>query len=71
VFGFARQSGGEVMVASANGQRQTFTLYLPRVSGDGTPQQILAEDAPPLDGRGMSVLVSKTISRSENSRPMR
>jgi two-component system NtrC family sensor kinase len=57
VFGFARQSGGEVMVASEMGKGSTFTLYLPRVSGDSTPQQILAEDAPPLDGRGMSVLV--------------
>ncbi len=57
VFGFARQSGGEVVVASEVGKGSTFTLYLPRVAGDSRPQQIAAEDAPPLDGRGMSVLV--------------
>jgi two-component system, NtrC family, sensor kinase len=57
VFGFARQSGGEVVVASEMGKGSTFTLYLPRVTGDGRPQQISEEDAPPLDGRGMSVLV--------------
>jgi len=34
-----------------------FTLYLPRVSGAGRPQQVPAEDAPPVDGQGMRVLV--------------
>ena len=57
VFGFARQSGGEVVVASEIGKGSVFTLYLPRAAADGRPQQIAAEDAPPLDGRGMSVLV--------------
>jgi two-component system, NtrC family, sensor kinase len=57
VFGFAKQSGGEVMVASEVGKGSTFTLYLPRVSGQGRPQQAPAEDAAPVDGHGMSVLV--------------
>jgi two-component system, NtrC family, sensor kinase len=57
VFGFAKQSGGEVMVASEVGKGSTFTLYLPRVPGDDRPQRIAAEDAPPVDGQGMSVLV--------------
>jgi two-component system, NtrC family, sensor kinase len=57
VFGFARQSGGEVMVASEMGQGSTFTLYLPRVAGGDRPQQPPAEDASPADGHGMSVLV--------------
>ena len=57
VFGFAKQSGGEVMVASEVGKGSTFTLYLPRVSGQGRPHQAPAEDAAPVDGHGLSVLV--------------
>lgn len=57
VFGFARQSGGEVVVASELGQGSTFTLYLPRVADDGRAQQTPVEDAPAIDGTGMSVLV--------------
>lgn len=57
VFGFAKQSGGEVVVASEVGKGSTFTLYLPRVAASGRPHAIPEEDAPPLDGHGMTVLV--------------
>ena len=57
VFGFAKQSGGEVDVASDVGKGSTFTLYLPRAAASGRPQPMPEEDAPPLDGHGMSVLV--------------
>ena len=56
VFGFAKQSGGEVVVASAVGKGSIFTLYLPRTAGGNAPQ-MPAEDAPAIDGSGMSVLV--------------
>jgi two-component system, NtrC family, sensor kinase len=57
VFGFAKQSGGEVVVASEVGKGSTFTLYLPRVAAAGPPQQQPERDALPLDGHGMTVLV--------------
>ncbi|WP_027543899.1 ATP-binding protein [Bradyrhizobium sp. WSM2254] len=57
VFGFARQSGGEVTVASEVGQGSTFSLYLPRVPADLLPQQQAPNTAPAVPGSGMSVLV--------------
>ncbi len=38
VFGFAKQSGGNVDVESAEGQGAVFTLYLPQVSADAVNQ---------------------------------
>jgi two-component system NtrC family sensor kinase len=57
VFGFAKQSGGEVIVASEVGKGSTFTLYLQRVPGIDRPQRLHADESPPLGGDGMSVLV--------------
>ena len=56
VFGFARQSGGEILVDSTVGAGTTFTLYLPRSTQPG-PEA----DAAPRDnivrGRGHCILV--------------
>lgn len=57
VFGFARQSGGEVTVTSEVGHGSTFSLYLPRMPPDLLPQRQAPNTAPAVAGSGMSVLV--------------
>jgi PAS domain S-box-containing protein len=57
VFGFAKQSGGEVVVDSAVGRGTTFTLFLPRNRGAVAPQADLSEPAILADGHGTRVLV--------------
>lgn len=44
VFGFAKQSGGNVDVASTVGQGTVFTLYLPQVAPEAAQQQLPQED---------------------------
>ncbi|MFE1599675.1 hybrid sensor histidine kinase/response regulator [Methylobacterium sp. ID0610] len=56
VIGFAKQSGGEVMVESEVGRGTTFTLYLPRVVDGVRPSDDSAHE-PLMDGHGMCVLV--------------
>jgi two-component system, NtrC family, sensor kinase len=57
VFGFAKQSGGEVIVTSEVGKGSRFTLYLPHAAGDARRQPEPVEDALPANGHGISVLV--------------
>ncbi|WP_448028798.1 ATP-binding protein [Bradyrhizobium liaoningense] len=57
VFGFARQSGGEVTVTSEVGHGSTFSLYLPLVPPELLPQRQAPNTAPAAAGTGMSVLV--------------
>ena len=56
-FGFARQSGGDIGVASALGQGATFTFYLPRVASPAAASQAITDAEPAARGRGYSVLV--------------
>ncbi|MET0220463.1 MAG: ATP-binding protein [Tardiphaga sp.] len=57
VFGFARQSGGEVVVASEMGAGSVFTLHLPRVT-DAILARDAAPDAQPMEaGEGLAVLL--------------
>ncbi|GJE61416.1 PAS domain-containing protein [Methylobacterium trifolii] len=55
VFGFAKQSGGEIRVQSTLGQGTMFVLYLPRVQAAAHLPQ--AEPEPLVDGHGTCVLV--------------
>ena len=57
VFGFAKQSGGEVTVASEVGVGTTFTLYLPRVAEGPRAIKETAGPEPLREGHGTSVLV--------------
>ncbi|RYG58189.1 MAG: PAS domain S-box protein [Alphaproteobacteria bacterium] len=56
VYGFARQSGGEVRVESEVGKGSVFTLYLPRATA---AEQVQKADEPEalMDGHGTCVLV--------------
>jgi len=58
VFGFAKQSGGNIDVVSTLGQGTVFTLYLPQVEGEAAPQQEEHQDLPaPLDVAQLHVLI--------------
>ena len=57
VFGFAKQSGGEVDVQSVVGQGSTFTLYLPRAERPVSPVVLAAQAAGLAVGDGACILV--------------
>ena len=57
VFGFAKQSGGNVDVATEPGRGTTFILYLPEVSPEARPEPEEAADRPVPAGAGRRVLV--------------
>ena len=56
VFGFAKQSGGDIRVESKTGKGTTFTMYLPRAYPDG-PSIEPDEEEGNVGGDGLCVLV--------------
>lgn len=68
IFGFVRQSGGEVAIRTAPGSGTTVTLYLPRYLGAAVAEG--AAPAPrdePGDGRPLAILVVEDDPRVLNS----
>ena len=57
VFGFAKQSGGNVTVASIVGVGTTFEIYLPEVQAEASADDVPEADASESEGEGRHVLV--------------
>ncbi len=57
VYGFAKQSGGEIDVESVTGEGATFTLYLPRISSKLGLAAAVKTDAEQVEGRGHILVV--------------
>lgn len=68
VFGFAKQSGGDVDVASVPGRGTTFTLYLPEAEPGSVVDSPAGDDELSAEGEGLCVLVVEDNSRLVASR---
>lgn len=57
VYGFVRQTGGQVRVSSEVGAGTTMCLYLPRYEGEAAEVEVATMTPAPEGGRGETVLV--------------
>jgi signal transduction histidine kinase/CheY-like chemotaxis protein len=64
VFGFAKQSGGEIEVVSPAGAGAAFTLYLPRVEAQAEAERP-REARPNLQGKGRVLMVEDNAQVGE------
>ena len=69
VFGFAKQSGGDVDVVSEVGQGATFILYLPRVDAPARADIPVIEEAPS-DALGAILIVEDNAEVGEFARQL-
>ena len=68
VFGFAKQSGGEVDVRSDDGRGAVFTLYLPQVpapTAQPAPAPVVMRSGPGAGGKGRILLVEDNLEVGE------
>jgi PAS domain S-box-containing protein len=68
IYGFVRQSGGQVRIYSEVGEGTTMCLYFPRVHSKEAPEQASADHAPPppqsLDGETVLVVDDEPAIRA-------
>jgi len=66
VYGFAKQSGGSVTIASKPGHGTTLTLYLP-AAGHGSASSALTTDSPQPAGMSRTILLVEDEAEVRNS----
>ena len=57
IFGFVRQSGGDIGIDTAPGQGTSVTLYLPRYGGEAVPSSVPVADVIAAPARALDILV--------------
>ena len=67
VYGFTRQSGGDVQIATEEGKGTTITLYLPRAHAKAVPAQLERPAETTVHGKGTILVVEDNFAVGEVS----